>query len=140
MEYFLLEHPPDRLILCNRSGCENIADYLEVNEQRGEDFAYAAPPAVKGMLQFWRRAYPVVPNRIGADLMPDPQATQIGASQPATFQPMLLSDTSRAVMPYACTTVQERGSPLQTRTVPGLGFSAASIHVIVSVMPVLIST
>jgi hypothetical protein len=42
MEYFLLEHPPDRIILCTRSGCESIADYLEVNEQGGEDFVCAA--------------------------------------------------------------------------------------------------
>ena len=42
MEYFLLEHPPDRLILCHRSICENIADYLEVNELGGEDFVCAA--------------------------------------------------------------------------------------------------
>lgn len=42
MKYFLLEHPPDRLILCNRPGCEDIADYLEVNEQGCEDFVCAA--------------------------------------------------------------------------------------------------
>jgi len=42
MEHFRLEHPPDRLILCNRSGCEDIADYLEVNEHGGENFACAA--------------------------------------------------------------------------------------------------
>ncbi len=42
MEYFLLEHPPDRLILCHRSGCEDIADYIEVNEQGCEDLVCAA--------------------------------------------------------------------------------------------------
>ncbi len=42
MEYFCLDHPPDRLILCNRSNCEDIADYLEVNEHGGEYFASAA--------------------------------------------------------------------------------------------------
>lgn len=42
MKYFLLEHPPDRLILCNRPGCEDIADYLEVNEQGCEDLVCAA--------------------------------------------------------------------------------------------------
>jgi hypothetical protein len=42
MEYFRLDHPPDRLILCNRSNCEDIADYLEVNEHGREDFACAA--------------------------------------------------------------------------------------------------
>jgi len=42
MEYFFLDHPPDRLILCHRSNCEDIADYLEVNEHGREDFACAA--------------------------------------------------------------------------------------------------
>jgi hypothetical protein len=42
MEYFRLEHPPDRLILCNRSTCEEIADYLEVNEQHREELVCAA--------------------------------------------------------------------------------------------------
>jgi hypothetical protein len=41
MEYFRFDHPPDRLTLCNRSNCEHIADYLEVNEER-EDFVCAA--------------------------------------------------------------------------------------------------
>lgn len=41
MEYFRLNHPPDRLILCNRSNCEDIADYLEVNDKGGEDFVCA---------------------------------------------------------------------------------------------------
>jgi hypothetical protein len=42
MEYFCLDHPPDRLILCDRSSCERIADCLEVNEQGGESFVCAA--------------------------------------------------------------------------------------------------
>jgi hypothetical protein len=41
MKYFRLNHPPDRLILCNRSNCEDIADYLEVNEHGGEYLACA---------------------------------------------------------------------------------------------------
>jgi hypothetical protein len=32
----------DRLILCNRSNCEDIADYQEVNEQGREDLVCAA--------------------------------------------------------------------------------------------------
>lgn len=36
MEYFRLSHPPNRLIICNRANCENIADYLEVNEHERE--------------------------------------------------------------------------------------------------------
>jgi hypothetical protein len=42
MEYFRFDHPPDRLTLCNRSNCEDIADYLEVNEEGREDFVCAA--------------------------------------------------------------------------------------------------
>jgi hypothetical protein len=41
MEYFRLDHPPDRLILCNSANCESIADYLEVNEHGREDFVCA---------------------------------------------------------------------------------------------------
>ena len=41
MEYFRLDHPPDRLFLCNRSNCEDIADYLEV-EQSQEEYVCAA--------------------------------------------------------------------------------------------------
>jgi hypothetical protein len=47
MKYFLLEHPLDRLIVCSRSKCENIADYLEVSEQGGEDFVCAASAPVQ---------------------------------------------------------------------------------------------
>jgi hypothetical protein len=42
VEYFCLDHPPDRLILCHPSNCKGIADYLEVSEQGGEDFVCAA--------------------------------------------------------------------------------------------------
>jgi hypothetical protein len=42
MKYFRLDHPPDRLILCNRYKCEDIADYLEVNEHGGENCLCAA--------------------------------------------------------------------------------------------------
>ncbi len=42
MEYFRVDHPLDRLILCNRSNCEEIADYLELNERGRENFACAA--------------------------------------------------------------------------------------------------
>lgn len=42
MKYFRLNYPPDRLILCNRSNCEKIADYLEINEHGGEYLACAA--------------------------------------------------------------------------------------------------
>jgi hypothetical protein len=42
MEYFRLDHPRDRLILCNRLNYEDIADYLEVNKHGREDFVCAA--------------------------------------------------------------------------------------------------
>ncbi len=42
MEHFRLEHPLGRLILCNRSNCKDIADYLEISEQGDEDFVCAA--------------------------------------------------------------------------------------------------
>jgi hypothetical protein len=42
MDYFRLEHPPDRVVLCDRLDCEDIADYLEVNEHGREDFLCAA--------------------------------------------------------------------------------------------------
>jgi hypothetical protein len=42
MEYFRIDHPPDRLILCHVSNCEDIADYLEINEQGGENLVCAA--------------------------------------------------------------------------------------------------
>lgn len=34
MEYFLLEHPSDRIVLCDRPNCERVADYLEVEGDR----------------------------------------------------------------------------------------------------------
>ncbi len=120
MEYLLLEHPGSADFFYNRSGCEDIADYLEVNEQRGEDFICADHTSSERRLQR-SKGVSVVANRTGADLLPDPapQATQIDASERATSQPMLPSVTSRAVMPYACTTVHG-GSPLQTRAIPEL--------------------
>jgi len=42
MECFRLEHPADRLILCDHSDCEEIADYLELQEGGREDLFCAA--------------------------------------------------------------------------------------------------
>ena len=42
MEYFCLDHPSDQPILCGRSECRNIADYLEVNEHGDQEFVCAA--------------------------------------------------------------------------------------------------
>jgi hypothetical protein len=41
MEYFRLDHPPDRLILCHRSNWKGIVDYQEVNEKGLEDLVCA---------------------------------------------------------------------------------------------------
>ena len=41
MEYFCLDHPSDQPILCGRSDCGSIADYLEVNEHGDQEFACA---------------------------------------------------------------------------------------------------
>lgn len=41
LRYFQLEHPENELILCDRGGCEAIADYLEV-EDDGTEHRYCA--------------------------------------------------------------------------------------------------
>ena len=33
MEYFLLQHPSDAVILCDLPHCGRVADYLEVNQE-----------------------------------------------------------------------------------------------------------
>ncbi len=42
MEHFRLEHPADRLIVCDHSDCGEIADYLELDEGCREDLVCAA--------------------------------------------------------------------------------------------------
>jgi len=65
MEYFCLDHPPDRLILCDRPNCENIADYLEVNEDGGEDFLCAAHTSSERHASVLPKGVPSAdPNRI----------------------------------------------------------------------------
>ena len=34
MEYFLLEHPSDSTVLCDRPNCSRVADYLELDGNR----------------------------------------------------------------------------------------------------------
>jgi hypothetical protein len=34
MEYFLLDHPSDSIVLCDRPNCERVADYLELDGNR----------------------------------------------------------------------------------------------------------
>jgi hypothetical protein len=69
MEYFRLNHPPDRLILCNRSNCEDIADYLEINERGSEDFVCAAHTSSQ-------RHVSVLPKRVSSA---EPHRSRAGA-------------------------------------------------------------
>jgi hypothetical protein len=72
MEYFRLDHPPDRLILCNRSKREDIADSIWKSTNTEANISPAQPtPAVKGMFQFCRRAYPVASHTEADLLRPD---------------------------------------------------------------------
>jgi hypothetical protein len=41
MEYFRLQHPVGKVILCDESVCEEIADYLELDEEEHERFVCA---------------------------------------------------------------------------------------------------
>lgn len=34
MEYFLLEHPSNKTVLCDRPNCGRVADYLEIDGDR----------------------------------------------------------------------------------------------------------
>src|ERR1700745_1550257 len=36
MEFFQLHHPPDVTVLCDRKDCEQVADYLEVDDHGQE--------------------------------------------------------------------------------------------------------
>jgi len=45
MEYFRLEHPAGRLILCDHSACEEVADYLELEIDGREGFVCATHTA-----------------------------------------------------------------------------------------------
>jgi hypothetical protein len=36
MDYFLLEHPSDKIVLCDRPNCRGVADYLEIDRQGRE--------------------------------------------------------------------------------------------------------
>jgi hypothetical protein len=42
MELYQLEHPPDRILLCSHSDCNEIADYLELTEDGGEEVLCAS--------------------------------------------------------------------------------------------------
>ena len=66
MEHFLLEHPPDRLIRCDRSECKEIADYLELHEGGREDLVCATHTSSQ-------RHASVLPSR--------PSAARVGSEQ-----------------------------------------------------------
>jgi hypothetical protein len=36
MEFFQFHHPLNATVLCDRKGCEQVADYLEVDDHRQE--------------------------------------------------------------------------------------------------------
>ncbi len=36
MEFFQLHHPLNVIVLCDRKGCEQVADYLEVDDHGNE--------------------------------------------------------------------------------------------------------
>jgi hypothetical protein len=58
MEYFRLDYPPDRLIICNRSNREDIADYLELNEDGREYFACAGHTSSERHASVLRKGVP----------------------------------------------------------------------------------
>jgi hypothetical protein len=39
MEYFQAEHPKTETFICDYAGCNQVADYLEINEQGHEYLA-----------------------------------------------------------------------------------------------------
>lgn len=41
MEFFHIHHPQDVTVLCDREGCEQVADYLEVDDNGHENRACA---------------------------------------------------------------------------------------------------
>jgi hypothetical protein len=41
MEFFQLQHPLNATVLCDRKGCEQVADYLEVDEH-GQEYRVCA--------------------------------------------------------------------------------------------------
>jgi len=43
MEPYQLEHPSDRVFLCTRSDCNDVADYLELSEEGGEEVFLRQP-------------------------------------------------------------------------------------------------
>jgi hypothetical protein len=42
MEFFQLHHPLEMTVLCDRRGCEQVADYLEVDNHGNEQRVCAA--------------------------------------------------------------------------------------------------
>jgi len=108
MKYFRLSHPSDRLNLCNRSNCENIADYLEVNEHGGEYFACAAHTSSEKHVSVLPDG---APNRARYDSRPAfPPALELEKSQPE----ILCSICNKHVTLQEDTCLDESGKTVHT--------------------------
>jgi hypothetical protein len=55
VEYFRLDYPVDRLILCHRSQCDDIADSLESKEPEGRRLRLRCPPRQQAVCLSSRR-------------------------------------------------------------------------------------
>jgi len=72
MEFFHLHHPPDVTVLCDRKGCEQVADYLEVDDHGHEYLVCLRTPTARRMLRVWRRGNQVLIFLSEADLPLEP--------------------------------------------------------------------
>lgn len=67
MEYFLLEHPSGRIVLCDRPGCEHVADYLELDGNRESHVCALHTTSKKYVSRLpERRPNPELPYRVRA--------------------------------------------------------------------------
>jgi hypothetical protein len=65
MESFQLHHPPDATVLCDRKGCEQVADYFEVDD-RGQEYRVCASHTYSKTHASWlptRKPSPDLPFR-----------------------------------------------------------------------------
>ncbi|HVH86740.1 MAG TPA: hypothetical protein VM912_08450, partial [Terriglobales bacterium] len=72
MEFFQLHHPPDVTVLCDRRGCEQVADYLEVDDHGHEYRSALRTPTARRMLRGCRRGNQVLIFLSEADLPLEP--------------------------------------------------------------------
>lgn len=67
MEYFLLEHPADSVVICDRPGCEGVADYLELEGNRASHLCASHTTSQKHVSRLAERSLnPEVPYRARA--------------------------------------------------------------------------